>query len=241
MNREQELKEQIKKLKKELEYEKLKQPIEKEIHDNIEKLKQVLKHMNPEVMYNPTFGFLKITERVLLNRSDDTLYKTQCANLGEINTLLKEFCENPKQLENRFKLLELLTEQNYDPTILNDVIIAAPHTRPQYQNRYVHHHLRASIYESPDNKVDIRINIVNQFTNYSEHINTIDIDGVKFSTNRYIETHDEENTADIIENYDCQLSNVPISEIHNEITRVQQIVLKNSKIIPIGKLLSENN
>ena len=70
---------------------------------------------------------------------------------------------------------------------------------------------------------------------------TINIVSVEFSINRYIETHDEENTADIIENYDCQLSDIPISEIHNEITRVQQIVLKNSKIIPIGKLLSENN
>lgn len=54
MNREQELEEQIKKLQKELEYEKLKQPIEKEIHSNIEKLKQILKHMSCTIL---TLGF----------------------------------------------------------------------------------------------------------------------------------------------------------------------------------------
>ena len=213
-----------------------------EIDDNIKKLTKVLEDINPEIHYDRTLNALYISERALVKGRTEPIYMS-IVDPDMANCFLIGQCRNPKLIRTRFELIKILTELGYDTNISN---INGPNIINAQAIKYITHklfsfsqHSYAVLTNISSKTVDLEIHIANELSGVSDFKEKRELDGTIFDITTRVFTPSEDETIGLDETHKCTLTNIPISEIHNEIVKARETIAKHSKLIAIDKVLRE--
>lgn len=211
-----------------------------EIDENIKKLTKVLEDIDPEIHYDRTLNALYISERKLVKGRTEPIYiKIMHPDLA--NIFLERLCYNPKPIEDRFNLIKILTELGYDTHISNangpNVINAQAINHITHKLFYFSQYNYVTVTELPNLNFDLEIHIANELSGISDFKEKRELDGTLFDITTRVFTPSEDETISLDESHKCTFTNVPISEIRNEIVKARETVAKHSKLIAIDKLL----
>ena len=215
-----------------------------EIDENIKKLTETLEDIDPEIHYNRTLNALYISERALVKGRTNLIYAS-IVDPDMANCFLIHECRNPKIIRNRFEIVKILTELGYDthisnvngPNVINAQAINYVTHELFYSNQ--HNYITITDIRNGSKTVDLEIHISNELSGLSDHKEVRELGGTPFDVSTRILTPSEDETISIDESHKCTLSNVPISEIRNEIIKIKESVEKHSKLIAIDKLLCD--
>ena len=85
---------------------------------------------------------------------------------------------------------------------------------------------------------DLEIHIANEISGISDHKETRKVNKTLFNINTRVSTPSDDETITIDESYECKLTNIPVSEIRNEILKIKETVEKHSKLIAIREIIA---
>lgn len=210
------------------------------IDENINKLTKVLADIDPEIHYNRTLNVLYISERVLVTRTTNLIYaKVMNPDLADV--FLARLCYNPKPIEDRFNLIKTLMKLGYNTYISNasgpNVINAQAVNHITHKLFYFSQYNYVTVTERPNMNFDLEIHIANELNGISDYKETRKINKTSFDIKTCIITPSDDETIAVDESYECKLTNIPVSEIYNEIVKIKETVAKHSKLIAIDKIL----
>lgn len=211
-----------------------------EIDENIKKLTEVLADIDPEIHYDRTLNALHISERVLIKGRTEPIYMS-IVDPDMANCFLVGQCRNPKLIRTRFELIKILTELGYDTHISN---VNGPNIINAQDIKYITHklfcfsqHNYVTIKNISNKTVDLDIHIANELSGISDFKEKCELDGTLFDITTRVFTPSEDETINLDESHKCTLTDIPISEIRNEIIKARETVAKHSKLIAIDKIL----
>lgn len=211
-----------------------------EIDENIKKLTEVLADIDPEIRYDRTLNALYISERALVEGRTEPIYMS-IVDPDMANCFLVGQCRNPKLIRTRFELIKILTELGYDTHISN---INGPNIINTQDIKYITHklfcfsqHSYVTIKNISSKTVDLDIHIANELSGISDFKEKRELDGTSFDITTRVFTPSEDETISLDESHKCTLTDIPISEIRNEIVKTRETVEKHSKLVAIDKLL----
>lgn len=211
-----------------------------EIDENIKKLTEVLGDIDPEIRYDRTLNALYISERALVKGRTEPIYMS-IVDPDMANCFLVGQCRNPKLIRTRFELIKILTGLGYDTHISN---INGPNIINAQDIKYITHklfyfsqHSYAVLTNISNKTVDLEIHIVNELSGISDFKEKCELDGTSFDITTRVLTPSEDETINLDESHKCTLTNIPISNLRNEIVKARETVEKHSKLIAIDKLL----
>lgn len=213
-----------------------------EIDENIKKLTEVLADIDPEIRYDRTLDALYISERALVEGRTNLIYAS-IVDPDMANCFLIHECRNPKIIRNRFEIVKILTELGYDthisnvngPNVINAQAINYVTHELFYSNQ--HNYITITDIRNGSKTVDLDIHIANELSGISDFKEKRELDGTPFDITTRIFTPSEDETISLDESHKCTLTDIPISEIRNEIIKAKETVAKHSKLIAIDKLL----
>ena len=212
-----------------------------EIDENIKKLTRILADINPEIHYDRTLNTLYISERVLTKGTTNLIYaKIMHPDLA--NVFLERLYYNPKPIEDRFELIKILTNLGYNTYISNangpNVINAQAVNHVTYKQFYFSQYNYVAVTELPNLNFDLEIHIANEISGISDHKETRKVNKIPFNIKTRISTPSDDETVAVEESYECKLTDIPVSEIHNEIIKAKETVMKHSKLIAIREIIA---
>ncbi len=160
------------------------------------------------------------------------------------DVFLERLCYNPKLIEDRFELIKILTTLGYNTYISNasgpNVINAQAVNHVTYKRFYSSQYNYVTCTELSNGNFDLEIHIANEISGISDHKETRKINKIPFNINIRISTPSDDETIAIEESYECKLTDIPISEIRNEIIKAKETVEKHSKLIAIQEIIAWN-
>lgn len=212
-----------------------------EIDENIKKLTKVLEDIDPEIHYDRTLNALYISERALVKGTTNLIYaKIMHPDLA--NVFLERLCYNPKPIEDRFELIKILTNLGYNTYISNasgpNVINAQAVNHVMYKQFYFSQYNYVTVTELPNLNFDLEIHIANEVSGISDHKETRKINKTSFDIKTRVSTPSDDEAVAIKESYECKLTDIPVSEIHDEIVKIKETVEKHSKLVAIREIIA---
>lgn len=212
-----------------------------EIDENIKKLTKVLADIDPEIRYNRTTNVLHLSERALVKGRANLIYAS-IKNPDMTNVFLTRECYEPKIIRNRFNLIKTLMELGYNTYISNasgpNIIHGQAVNHIPHKRFYFSQYSYVTITELPNKNLDLEIHIANEIRGISDHKETRKIDKTPFNINTHIITPSEDKAIIIEESYESKLTNIPVSEIRNEIVKTKETVAKHSKLLAIQEIIA---
>lgn len=211
------------------------------IDENIKKLTEVLEDIDPEIHYDRTLNALYISERAITKGTTNLIYaKIMNPDLADI--FLARLCYNPKLIEDRFELIKTLTNLGYNNHISNaggpNIINANAVNHVTYKQFYSSQYNYVTITERPNMNFDLEIHIANEISGISDNKETRKVNKTLFNINTRVSTPSDDETVAIEESYECKLTDIPVSEIRNEIVKAKETVAKHSKLLAIQEIIT---
>ena len=211
------------------------------IDENIKKLTEVLEDIDPEIYYDRTLNLLYISERALVKGTTNLIYAS-VKDPDMANVFLTRECHDPKIIRNRFNLIKTLMELGYNTYISNaggpNIINANAVNHVTYKRFYSSQYNYVTLTELHNKNFDLEIHIANEISGISDHKETRRVDKIPFNINTRVSTPSDDETVAIEESYECKLTDIPISEIRDEIVKVKETVEKHSKLVAIREIIA---
>ena len=212
-----------------------------EIDENIKKLTEVLADIDPEIRYNRTTNVLHISERALVKGRTNLIYAS-IKDPDMTNVFLTRECHDPKIIRNHFNLIKTLMELGYNTYISNtggpNVINANAVNHVTYKRFYSSQYNYVTLTGLSNGNFNLEIHIANEISDISDHKETRRVDKIPFNINTRVSTPSDDETVAIEESYECKLTDIPISEIRDEIVKVKETVEKHSKLVAIREIIA---
>lgn len=212
-----------------------------EIDENIKKLTEVLADIDPEIHYDRTLNVLHISERTLVKGTTNLIYAS-VKDPDMANVFLTREYHDPKIIRNRFNLIKTLMELGYNTYISNaggpNVINANAVNHVTYKRFYSSQYNYVTLTELPNKNFDLEIHIANEISGISDHKETRKVNKIPFNIKTCVLTPSDDETIAIEESYECKLTDIPISEIRDEIVKVKETVEKHSKLVAIQEIIA---
>ena len=212
-----------------------------EIDENIKKLTEVLEDIDPEIYYDRTLNLLYISERALVKGTTNLIYAS-VKDPDMTNVFLTRECHDPKIIRNRFNLIKTLMELGYNTYISNaggpNVINANAVNHVTYKRFYSSQYNYVTLTGLSNGNFDLEIHIANEISGISDHKETRKVNKIPFNINTRVSTPSDDETVAIEESYECKLTDIPVSEIRDEIVKARETVEKHSKLIAIKEIIA---
>ena len=212
-----------------------------EIDENIKKLTEVLEDIDPEIYYDRTLNLLYISERALVKGRTNLIYAS-IKDPDMTNVFLTRECHDPKIIRNRFNLIKTLMELGYNTYISNaggpNVINANAVNHVTYKRFYSSQYNYVTLTGLSNGNFDLEIHIANEISGISDHKETRKVNKIPFNINTRVSTPSDDETVAIEESYECKLTDIPVSEIRDEIVKVKETVEKHSKLVAIREIIA---
>lgn len=201
---------------------------------------EVLADIDPEIHYDRTLNVLHISERTLVKGTTNLIYAS-IKDPDMVNVFLTREYYDPKITRNRFNLIKNLMELGYNTHISNasgpNIINAYAVNHVTYKRFYSSQYNYVTLTGLSNGNFDLEIHIANGISGISDHKETRKVNKIPFNITTRVFTPSEDETISLDESHKCTFTNVPISEIRNEIVKARETVAKHSKLIAIDKLL----
>lgn len=107
-----------------------------------------------------------------------------------------------------------------------------------YKRFYSSQYNYVTLTELHNKNFDLEIHIANEISGISDHKETRRVDKIPFNINTRVSTPSDDETVAIEESYECKLTDIPISEIRDEIVKVKETVEKHSKLVAIREIIA---
>ena len=212
-----------------------------EIDENIKKLTEVLADIDPEIHYDRTLNVLHISERTLVKGTTNLIYAS-IKDPDMVNVFLTRECHDPKIIRNHFNLIKTLMELGYNTYISNaggpNIINANTVNHTTYKRFYSSQYNYVTLTELHNKNFDLEIHIVNEISGISDNKETRKVNKILFNIKTCVLTPSHDETIAIEESYECKLTDIPISEIRNEIMKIKETVEKHSKLVAIREIIA---
>lgn len=213
----------------------------REIDENIKKLTEVLEDIDPEIRYDRTTNVLHISERALVKGRTNLIYAS-IKDPDMLNVFLTRECRDPKIIRNRFNLIKNLMELGYNSHISNasgpNIINAYAVNHVTYKRFYSSQYNYVTLRGLSNGNFDLEIHIANGISGISDHKETRKVNKIPFNINTRVSTPSDDETIAIEESYECKLTDIPVSEIRDEIVKVKETVEKHSKLVAIREIIA---
>lgn len=212
-----------------------------EIDENIKKLTEALEDIDPEIHYDRTLNALYISERALVKERTNLIYR-RIVDPDMANIFLTRQCYDPKIIRNRFNLIKILTELGYDTHISNfngpNIINGHSVNHATYKRFYSSQYNYVTLTGLSNGNFDLEIHITNEISGISDHKETRKVNKIPFNIKTCVLTPSNDETIAIEESYECKLTDIPISEIRDEIVKAKETVAKHSKLVAIREIIA---
>ena len=212
-----------------------------EIDENIKKLTKVLEDIDPEIRYDRTLNVLYVSERALVKGTTNLIYAS-VKDPDMANVFLIRECHDPKIIRNRFNLIRTLMELGYHTYISNaggpNIINANAVNHVTYKRFYSSQYNYVTLTGLSNGNFDLEIHIANEISGISDHKETRKVNKIPFNINTRVSTPSDDETVAIEESYECKLTDIPVSEIRNEIVKAKETVAKHSKLLAIQEIIA---
>lgn len=212
-----------------------------EIDENIKKLTEVLEDIDPEIHYDPTTNVLHISERTLVKGRRNLIYAS-IKDPDAVNVFLTRECRDPKIIRNRFNLIKTLMELDYNTYISNaggpNIINANAVNHTTYKRFYSSQYNYVTLTGLSNGNFDLEIHIANEISGISDHKETRKVNKIPFDIKTRVSTPSDDETVAVEESYECKITDIPVSEIRDEIVKVKETVERHSKLIAIKEIIA---